>query len=69
MITPEDKVVDAVTKLKQELAAITSPNSYNQLNAIEKLQTMFSKHKNSENAATIDSNHDTVDSIPSHSQG
>ena len=67
-VTPEDKVVNAISKLKQELAAIPSPNSHNQLNAIEKLQTMFSKYKNSEQPATIDPNHDIVDSIPSPSQ-
>ena len=44
-VTPEDKVVNAISKLEQELAIIPSPSSLNQLNAIEKLQTMFSKHK------------------------
>ena len=45
VVTPEDKVVNSISKLEQELAAITSSSSNNQLTAIEKLQTMFSKYK------------------------
>ena len=47
-VTPEDKVFNAIAKLKQELDAIPSPSYLNQLTAIEKQQTMFSKHKNNE---------------------
>ena len=54
VVTPEDKVVNAISKLKQELAAIPSPSSNNQLTAIERLQTMFSKFKNNEPSTTIE---------------
>ena len=61
-VTPEDKVVNAITKLKQKFTAIPSPTSLNQLTKIEKLQTTFSKCKNNEPSTTIDQHHDTAES-------
>ena len=33
-VSPEDKVIDTITKLKRELASIPSPNDSNQMKAI-----------------------------------
>ena len=42
-ITPEDKVIQAMSQLKTELAAIPTPNQHNQLEAMSHLRTLFSK--------------------------
>ena len=57
-VTPKDKVVNAISKLKQELAAIPSPSSLNQLSAIEKLQSMFSNYKKNEPSTTANQHHE-----------
>ena len=44
-ITPEDKVLNAITKLKAELAAIRSPSSTSQLAAIKNTQIFFPQCK------------------------
>ena len=43
-ITHEDKIVNAITQLKNELASIPTPNKDNQLEALANLRTKFSKH-------------------------
>ena len=43
-ITPEDKVIHAISQLKKELASITTPNKQKQLDAICHLRNLFSKH-------------------------
>ena len=43
-ITPEDKVINGITKLKSELAFIPVPNEDNQIEAISNLRNLFYKH-------------------------
>ena len=43
-ITPEDKVINAITKLKSELAFIPAHSKHNQIEAIANLRNLFSKH-------------------------
>ena len=62
IVTPEEQDVSVITKLKQELADITSPSSSLQLIAIKQLQTMFSKHKNNKPSTNI--NVDEQDAMP-----
>ena len=40
-VSPEDKVINAIVKLKHKLAAIISPNSSPQLLAIKQLKSIF----------------------------
>ena len=54
IVTPKDKVVSEISKLKQEMAIIPSPISNNKLTATKQLQTMFSKYKGNEPSTTID---------------
>ena len=44
-VSPEDKVIDTISQLKKELAAIPSPNSTNQIAAIKQMQLLFSQCK------------------------
>ena len=43
-ITPGDKVINAITKLKSELASIPTHDKNNQIEAIANLCTLFSKY-------------------------
>ena len=36
-VSPKDKVIDAISQLKKELASIPSPNSTNQIVAIKQM--------------------------------
>lgn len=45
VVSSEDKVMDAMSKIKQELAVLPSPNSTPQLTAIQNMQELFSKCK------------------------
>ena len=60
-VTPEDRVINAITKIKQELAAVPSPNSSHQLTAIKELKSVFSKCKEKE--STINNNVNASDTI------
>ena len=62
VVTLEEKVVIAITKLKQELAATSSPSSSYQLTAIKQLQNLFSKHKVNKTSTNI--NVDEQDEFP-----
>ena len=42
-ITPENKVINSITKLKSELACIPAPNEHNQIEDILTLRNLFSK--------------------------
>lgn len=46
-ITPEDKVIHAMSKLKSELASIPAPNTHDQIEAMPNLRNLFSKHSKS----------------------
>ena len=69
-VAPEDKFANAITKLKQEVAATPSLSSSHQLIAIKQLQSIFSKHKDKE--TSINNNVDvpgtingtSIDSLP-----
>ena len=50
-VSPEDKVIDAISQLKKELASIPSPNSTDQIAAIKQMQLLFTQYKN--NTTTI----------------
>ena len=43
-ITPGDKVINDITKLKSALASIPVPTKHDQIEAISNLINMFSKH-------------------------
>ena len=59
-ITPEDRVISAIAKLKQELASIPSPKSEHQLSALYNRKTLFSKYKES-STSTSTSNKSSLD--------
>ena len=46
-IIPEDKVINAIAQLKNELSFLSTPNKDNQLEALANLRTLFSKHRKS----------------------
>ena len=46
-ITPGDKVINDITKLKSALASIPVPTKHDQIEAISNLINMFSKHSKS----------------------
>ena len=58
-IIPEDKVINAITKLKSELASIPVPDKNNQIEAIENLRNTFSKC-----SKTCDAPNKNKDDIP-----
>ena len=66
-ITPEDKVIHAISQLKRELASIPTPNKHNQLEAIYHLRNLFSKHsrtmKDHNENRTIKDPHETSENI------
>ena len=43
-MTPADKAINVITKLKSELASILEPDKNNQIDAITNIRTLFSKH-------------------------
>ena len=43
-ITPEDKVIHAISQLKRELAFIPAPNQHDEIEAMSHLRNLFSKH-------------------------
>ena len=45
-ITPDDKLVNSITKLKSELSSILIPDKDNQIEAIANLRNTYSKHSN-----------------------
>ena len=47
-ITPEDRVIGAITRLKAELGAITSPSRNDQLHVIENTRDVFTKYRRRE---------------------
>ena len=47
-ITPEDKVINTIAKLKSELASIPVLDKNNQIEAIVNLRNLFSKHSKSD---------------------
>ena len=59
--TLEEKVTNAITKLKQDLAATPSPNSIHQLTAIKQIKSLFSKHQ--EKQSSINNNVDALNTI------
>ena len=47
-VTPEDKVVDAIAKLKTNLAAIPVPNSDDQLTVVKQIRELLTKYREKE---------------------
>ena len=45
-VTAKDKVINAITKLKQELSAILTPSNSSQLEAITHIKNIFYQYKN-----------------------
>ena len=68
VVSPEDKVIDDISKLKQDLAATTSPNSTPQLIAIQNLQELFSKHKSQKQQTNFNDSTPNVSKNTSHDQ-
>ena len=56
-VSAEDKVIDAMSKLKRELAAIPTPNNSTQLEAMSQIKTLFHQHKDRTATSSNNSNH------------